>query len=235
MKKIILLLVVFSFVKIHAQTADDVIQKYANAMGGLDNFKKIKTAKLTGVVDAQGNEFPITVQIINGRAMRTDVDAMGQTVVNCYKDDKGWKINPFAGASTATDVTGEELNEFKNQSFLASELMDYKDRGYKAELLGQDDVDGAKAYKIKLTTEGDKADVYYLDATTYLPVKFVGTRNIMGQDMELETVFGDTKDFNNLKLSMSRVVKSGGQTIQEVHFQKAEFDIPIDEKIFDKQ
>jgi len=235
MKKIVLALMAFAFIVAHAQTADDIIQKYATAMGGLENFKKIKTAKLTGTASAQGNDFPITVQIINGRAMRTDVEAMGQAVINCYKDGKGWKINPFAGATTATDVTGEELNEFKNQSFLTSQLMDYKARGYKAELSGQEDVDGTKAYKIKLTTDDNKTDTYYIDPATYMLIKFTGTRNVMGQDMDLETYFNDVKDFSGIKFSMSRVVKTGGQTIQEVHFDKVELDVPVDEKIFDKQ
>ena len=57
----------------------------------------------------------------------------------------------------------------------------------------------------------------------------------MGQDMELESYFSDVKDFNNLKFSMSRVIKAGGQTLQELHFDKIELDVPIDEKIFDKQ
>lgn len=235
MKKILILLFAFIFIKAHAQTVDDIIQKYSNAMGGLDNFKKIKTAKLTGTAIAQGNDFPLTVQIINGKAMRTDVQVMGQAIVNCYKDDKGWKINPYDGAATATDVTGEELNEFKDESFLANELMDYKARGYTPELQGQEGVDGVKAYKIKLTKEGGKTDTYYIDPTTYLVIKFVGSRSVMGQDMELETYFTDVKDVGNLKFSMSRKVNAGGQTIQEVHFDKVELDVAVDDKIFDKQ
>lgn len=235
MKKIFLLLSAFIFIKAKAQTVDDIIQKYSNAMGGLDNFKMVKTAKLTGTVSVQGNDLPITIQIINNRAMRTDVEAMGQTVTNCYKDGNGWKINPFAGFATATDVTGDELNEFKNQSSLTSQLMDYKARAYKAELSGVEDVNGARAYKIQLTTENNKTETYYIDSVTTLLTRFTGTRNMMGQDMEIETDFADVKDFGNLKFSMSRTVKAGGQTIQELHFDKVELDIPIDEKIFDKQ
>jgi hypothetical protein len=234
MKKIFFLLLIAALGKLHAQTVDDVIKKYADAMGGLDNFKKVKTAKFTGTASAQGNQFPLTVQIINGKAMRTDVEVMGQTIVNSYDDGKGWKINPYAGAQTATDATADELNEFKSQSFLASELMDYKARGDKAELVGQEDVNGSKAYKIQLTSAANKTDTYYVDGTTYMVVKFAGTRNIMGQDMELETYFSDVKDVNNLKFSMARSVQAGGQTLQEVHFDKVELDVPVDEKIFDK-
>jgi hypothetical protein len=64
--------------------------------------------------------------------------------------------------------------------------------------------------------------------------RLVGTRNVMGQDMELESDFGDIKDFNGLKFNTSITVKAGGQTMQEVHFDKVELDVPIDEKIFNK-
>src|SRR5437773_7415325 len=126
MKKIFFALLALAFLKANSQTAvtantsssaDNVIQKYATAMGGLDNFNKIKTAKLTGTVTVQGMDLPITIQIINGRAVRSDVEAMGQSVTSSYKDGKGWNINPFIGVTTATDVTGAELNDLKSQTF----------------------------------------------------------------------------------------------------------------------
>jgi len=235
MKKIFVLILALAFIKAHSQTVDEIVQKYSNAAGGLDNFKKIKTAKFSGTASAQGQEFPLTVQIINGRAMRTDVEVMGQSITNAYKDGKGWKINPFAGAPTATDATAEELNEFKIQGSLISQLMDYKDHGYKAELLGQEDVQGAKTYKIKLTTDDNKTTTYFIDANTYFLIKTIGMRNLMGQEMELETYYSEVKDIGNVKFSMMRSVQSGGQTLQEVHFDKIELDVPVDEKIFDKQ
>jgi len=186
MKKIFFGLLASIALSSQAQTADDIIQKYANAMGGLDNINKIKTVKMSGTVSAQGMDLPLTIQIINGKAMRSDVQVMGQAVVNSYKDGKGWKINPFAGAATATDATETELGDMKAQSSLASQLMDYKARGYKVELQGQEDVNGAKAYKIRLTEPGNKETTYYVDATSFMAVKVMGKRKVMGQDMEIE-------------------------------------------------
>lgn len=113
--------------------------------------------------------------------------------------------------------------------------MDYKDRGYKPELLGREDINGTAEYKIALTTDNDKKDTYYIDPSTYMIIKFVGTRSMMGQEMELETLFSDVKEFGNLKFNTSRTVNANGQTIQEVHFDKIELDVPIDDKIFDKE
>lgn len=235
MKTIFFGLLAFVALSTKAQTADDIIQKYASAMGGLDNINKIKTVKMSGTVSAQGMDLPLTIQIINGKAMRSDVEVMGQAVVNSYKEGKGWKINPFAGASTATDATETELGDMKAQSSLASQLMDYKARGCKVELQGQEDVNGAKAYKIKLTEASNKETTYYVDATTYLVIKVMGKRNVMGQDMEIESYMNEAKDFGGVKFNTAIVQKASGQTFQEIHFDKVEVNVPVDEKIFDKQ
>ncbi|HET9823986.1 MAG TPA: hypothetical protein VFP87_01565 [Chitinophagaceae bacterium] len=235
MKKILFGLLALAFVSAQAQTADEVIQKYATAMGGLDNFNKVKTVKMSGTVTAQGMDLPLTIQIINGKAMRSDVQVMGQAVVHSYKDGKGWQINPFAGAASATDATGTDLTDMKTQSFLASELMDYKARGNKVELQGQEDVNNAKAYKIVLTEPDNRTTTYYVDASSYMPVKVVGKRDLMGQEMEIETFLNDPKDFGGVKFNTSIVQKVGGQTFQEIHLDKIELNVPVDEKIFDKQ
>jgi hypothetical protein len=243
MKKFFVAFLALTTIKANAQSsnvtskalsADEVVQKYTAAMGGLDNYNKIKTAKLTGTVSAQGMDLPITIQIVNGRAMRADVDVMGQSVVNAYKDGKGWKINPFQGSADAVDATAEELSEFKTQSSLASSLMDHKKRGYTVEAQGQENVDGKNAYKLKLTTDDKKETVYYIDATSFLPIKSIANREMMGQQLEVETVFGDYKDFGGVKFAMTRTQKASGQVFQDIKMEKVELDVPIDEKVFDK-
>ena len=235
MKKIIFSVLTFAFVSTNAQTADDVIQKYSKAMGGLAAFNAIKTMKTTGTITTQGVDLALTSQIINGRAVRSDVQAMGQSVINSYKDGKGWKINPFAGVTTVTDMTPEELIDFKSQSMIASQLMDYKARGHKVELQGQEDVEGVKTYKIKLTNKDDnKVTTYFISVTDNIIIKSVSTRQLQGQDIEIETFYSDIKDFNGLKFPMVRTQKMQGQVFQEIKIATIEFNVPIDEKIFDK-
>jgi len=129
MKKLFFTLMSFAFISANAQTVDEVIQKYAITMGGLEAFNKVTTAKMTGTLTTQGNVLPFTTQIVNAKAMRTDVLAMGKEVINVFNNGKGWKINPLAGISTATEVTGNELITLKAQASLANNLMEYKIRG----------------------------------------------------------------------------------------------------------
>ena len=235
MKKILCAILSFAFVSANAQTADDIIQKYSKAMGELAAFNAIKTMKTTGTITTQGVDLALTSQIINGKAVRSDVQAMGQSVINSYKDGKGWKINPFAGVTTITDMTPEELIDFKSQSMIANQLMDYKARGHKVELQGQEDVEGVKTYKIKLTNKDDnKVTTYFISVTDNTIVKSVSTRQLQGQDIEIETFYSDIKDFNGLKFPMVRTQKMQGQVFQEIKIATIEFNVPIDEKIFDK-
>lgn len=236
MKKNLLAILSLAFISANAQTADDIIQKYANAVGGLAAFNTVKTAKMTGSVVTQGMELPLTVQLINGRAIRSDVEAMGQTVTNSYKDGKGWKINPLAGITTVTDMTDAELNDFKAQSKLASQLIDYKARGHKVELLGQEDVEGIKINKIKLTSKDDgKVTTYFINAADNMLIKYTSTREMQGQEFEVESFLSDIKEFNGLKFAMTRTQKIQGQVFQEIKLSTIELNVTIDEKIFDKK
>jgi len=236
MRKILFSLLSFVFISANAQTADEIIKKYANAIGGLAAFNAVKTIKMTGTITTQGMDLPLTVLVINGRAVKNEVDAMGQLVINSFKDGKGWKINPFAGAATATDMTNEELIDFKTQTMLASNLMDYKSRAHKVELLGQEDVEGVKTNKIKLTNKDDnKVTTYYINTADNMLVKSISTRNLQGQEVEVETLYSNVKEFNGLKLTMTRTQKLDGQVFQEIKINNVELNVPIDEKVFDKQ
>jgi hypothetical protein len=234
MKKLLFAVLSFAVVSAHAQSADEVIQKYTANMGGLDAFNKITSAKMTGTVTTQGMDLPLTTQIINGKAMRTDAEVMGSAVTNCYFNGTGWKINPFQGAPTATEVTGNELNEFKNQSMLANPLMDYKARGHKVEIDGQEDVEGVKTYKIILTSKDDgKTTTYFVSAADYTLVKTVGTRNMQGLEIEIETYYSDLRENSGVKFFMARSQKMNGKEFQAIKFEKVELNVTIDEKIFE--
>jgi hypothetical protein len=236
MKKMILALACLITGIAQAQTADEIVASNAKAVGGLEQFKALKTVKMTGSVSMQGNDFSMTLQIINGRASRTDLDVMGQAVVNCYKDGKGWKINPFAGAEAATDVTGDELDELKLAANIANPLVDYKSRGSSIELKGTVDVEGVKCFEILLTPKDGKHPVhYFIDTKDYTVIKSTSTRSMQGNDMEVETFYSNYKDVNGLRFAFTRTMKVSGEVFQEVTFEAIELNVAIDEKIFDKQ
>jgi len=235
MKKILLPLLSIFFLSAQAQTADEVINEYGAVMGGLDAFARVTTAKITGTLNSQGRDIPLTTQIVNGKSMRSDLVVGEQSVHSVYDNGTGWKINPFANAPTATDVTGSELVTFKAQASLANNLMDYKKRGHKVELLGSEEVDGTGTYKIKLTSKEDgKVTTYFISSTSYLLVKSVAKREIAGTEYDAETYYTEMKEIGGLKFCMHFTTKIMGKVFQEVKYSAVELNVPIDENIFVK-
>jgi hypothetical protein len=190
---------------------------------------------MTGVVSVQGMDLPLTMQIINGKAIRVDVEAMGQKVVNVYNEGKGWKIDPFNGTGEPTDVDGAELAGYKSQTLLASSLMNFRNLGNKIELAGEETIDGLKHYKIKLTAKEDGAvGTYFIRSTDFGITKAVNNREIQGQQMEIETLFSDIKEFGGLKFYMTRAQQADGQVFQTISLTNVELNATIDPKIFNK-
>ena len=96
-----------SFTIIKAQTADEIVNKYVDAIGGKDKLEQIKTVKISNTIQAMGNEGPSTTQILNGKAFRMDYEINGQKTTQVYTDKGGWQINPFMGATTAQPLPEE--------------------------------------------------------------------------------------------------------------------------------
>lgn len=235
MKKILLGMLTLVAISCAAQTADQIVEKYTKYMGGYDAFKKVQSAKITGTVAIQGNDFPVTIQVINDRAFRLDVDVMGQAVTNSYKDGKGWKVNPFGGFETPTDVAGPELTDFKSQANLMGSLMDYKALGHTIALDGEENVNGVKAYKIKLTSKEDgRVTNYFVSTSDYSLLKTSSKREMEGTEVEVETFVSNFKEFGGVKFAMLKEQKINGNLTQSITYSNIELNVTVDEKVFDK-
>jgi len=233
MKRIFLFAALLSTSLLRAQTVDEVIQKYTQAMGGLDAFNKVTTAKMTATMAQQSMEMPVVTQIVVNKAARTDVSAMGFQIINVYNNGTGWKQNHFAGVETPTPITGAELTDAKGQISLLNHLMDYKARGHKVELAGKEDVEGVSCFKINLINKDDgKTIVYFIAVADYILVKSVASRELQGQDVEIETFYSDYKTFGGIKFPMVKTQKVMGQNFATVTYTNIELNVPVDEAIF---
>lgn len=235
MKKILFLSLCFLFGTAQAQTVEEIIQRHSDSLGGLAAFNAVKTMKIEGTSSVQGLTMPLTFYVINGKAMRSDVEAMGQKIINVYKDGKAWGINPLAGSTSPEDLTGSELYDLKDETMMAGPLMDYKALGNQVSLEGKENVEGTDCYKIKLTRKEDgKVSHYFISTADYKLLKIISPKEIMGQDVEIESYLSNYKDFNGLKYSMNQTQKLMGQVFQELTFSDIQLNVSIDEKIFDK-
>src|ERR1700761_7248981 len=96
-------------VRTQAQTADEIVSKYINAIGGKDAIKSVKTLYIEGALNVMGNEAPSTTYIVNGKGFKNQVDFNGQQIVQVVTTTGGWSMNPMMGQTTATPMPEEQL------------------------------------------------------------------------------------------------------------------------------
>ena len=182
MKKFTFIIVAFFIAagSVSAQdvTIDEIIDSYFENTGGLDNWKALKGIKMTAKLNQGGIEIPLEiVQLADGRQY-TKFNVQGNDFYQGVFDGETlWSINFQSLKAEKSDQ--EATDNFKlNLNDFPDSFIDYKKKGYQAELMGTEIIDGAETYKIKLTKEPimvngeQKEDItfYYFDSEAFVPI-----------------------------------------------------------------
>lgn len=233
-KQLLALLFIFAFAQnIFSQTVDDVINKHVAALGGMDKINAVKTVKYTGKFSGMGADIPVTVTIKSRNKIKMDMNFQGMSMIQAYDGTTGWSINPFSGKKDAEKMPSEQVKEMKENAEWEGQLVNYKDKGYKAELMGKEDVEGSDTYKIKITDKDGDVTFYYLDATSYLPIKQVSKRKVKEKEITQEIYQSNYQQVEGVMFAMSVVIKTpGSDQTQSGTFDKVEVNTEVDDSIF---
>jgi hypothetical protein len=220
---------------ISGQTADEIIGKYVQAIGGRERLQKITSSYTEGTIDAMGMSGTIKFYTLNGKSHRQDIDISGMTIVSCYGEKDGWAINPMGGSGTAEAMTPEQYNAGKGGITIGGPYVDFTASGYKAELLGTDSIAHVNTYKIKITSPDNITTTNYFDATTFYLVRTVAQSEMQGQMMENIITYSDYKDSDGYRMPYKMEMDmAGGQFQMVITLTKLELDKPIDAAVFAK-
>jgi hypothetical protein len=225
----IVLAAVLVSTSLHAQTAEEIVSKHIDAIGGKAAVESVKTLYIESDVDIAGNTAPSTTWIVSGKGFKTEMDFGGNKFQQCVTDKGGWMINPMAGSATPQPIPDEQLKTMKGQINVGGPLYDYAAKGSKIEMAGQDSAD----YKIKMTTSAAVNVTFFINKKNYLIDKTVSTANIQGQDMETTVTFSDYRKIDGgYMLNFGQQVSLPMYTLNITH-KKVEVNKPIDTAIFE--
>lgn len=184
-------LLVFSFAK--SQTADDIIAKHIDAIGGKDKLSQITSMYMEKTTEIMGNESTSKTTILNGKGYKNEMDFNGQQIVQVATDKGGWVINPFGGSTSATALSPDQYKNSEDEIYLPDPLFNYANHGAKVELAGQEKVGDNNTNKIKYTNKDGDVTTYYIDATTNYIIQAKKTGDVQGQPTEFTISYGDYK------------------------------------------
>ncbi len=219
-KPTLLVLLVASLFSLQAQTADEIIKRYFENTGGIENWKSLTGLKINAKVNQQGMEIPLEiVQLKDGRQY-TKITIQGKDIMQgVYDGNTLWSTNIMNTKAERSDA--ESTENFKQQIGEFPDLfLNYKTLGYTVELVGKETVEGSETYKLKVTKKPIKVDgtptdnivYYYFDAQDYVPLLIeteIKSGPAKGQVSQIK--YSDYQEVGGLILpfSMSQGIKGG--------------------------
>lgn len=162
---------------------------------GLEHMDKMENSITHMKLSQMGQEMPMVIYRKGKDKLRTEVSAAGMEMITVINGDKGWMINPIMGSKTAQPLPEAQLEQSRKQSGdMGGPLYNWKEKGYKVELLGTDDLDGTEVYKIKLQMEEDEEPAtIYMDTDNYVILRMDSKANMQGQELNIVTSFSNFK------------------------------------------
>ena len=221
-------LVFTSSVAVKAQSVDDIIKKYVEAKGGTENWKKVKSIKMTGAINAGGQEMQVTQTVVLGKASRMDMTIAGMANYQIVTTKDGWSYWPIGGMTKPEPMTEDEVKQSADELDLDGPLVNYKDKGNTVTLLGKDEIEGTECYKIKVVYKSGKEATLCIDASNYYLIREIAKVKADGKETE------QTINFSNFKKLPEGILfpMTMGTGQGEIAFKTIDVNPTIDESIF---
>lgn len=216
-----------------AQTVDEIVAKHLEAEGGLEKLRAIQSYRYTGTATTTQGEAPYVSAKKRPNLTRTEFSVMGMTGIQAFDGKQGWAVMPFMGNSNPEPVPPDQQKVMERTSEFDEPLIDWKERGIQVELLGKQDVDGAPAWKLKVTRKDGHVETLYLDAETCLTMREEFKMNMRGTEFDGERILGDYRAVDGILFPFT--IESGavgmGQR-RKVVMTKVEVNPPLDASYF---
>ena len=241
LKRILVLIVIVCSYSVNAQTVDEIISNYFENTGGVENWEKIEGIKMSAKVNQGGMEIPIEIVQLKSGKMMTTINFQGQSIKQGVFDGEVlWSTNFMTQKAEKSDE--EAINMVKNEmNQFPDPFLNYKEKGFTAELMGTETVDGAETFKIKLTTtpniiegkEVPSVSYYFFDNENFVPIQV--QEEIMegpGKGMVSEVKMSDYQEAGNVYMPYSMTQGVKGQPGAPITMDSIEINPTIDDSEF---
>jgi len=244
MKKVKLVVAIVSMAftfSVQGQTADEIINNYFENTGGLEKWKSIEGVKMTAKVNQQGMEIPLEIVQLNDGRQMTLINFQGKEIKQGVFDGETlWSTNFMTMKAEKSDA--EATANFKlNANDFPDSFMGYKEKGYTVELLGQETIDGAETFKIKLvkepvTVDGkEEEDVsfYFFDTENFVPIAMQSEiKSGQGKGMVQETTMSDYQEVDGVYFPFALTQGVKGQPGDPITIESIELNPTVEDGAF---
>ncbi len=213
---------------------DQVLAKFYQAIGGKEKWNNLNTMTMEGTLKSRGTVMPITAYYEKPYKCRVEFKLKDGVMAQVYGGYFGWQINPLSGNPDPAPMPQSKTRYLRDTCGIENSLIDYKQKGYKVKLLGEEKIKGKNTYKISVKYKSGNLETYYIDSETFLITRSVGLYDIEEAEMRTTTTFQDYKDTNGFVVPYFLTIQIHGTDAEEIlKIDKFAFNPDIDTTIFD--
>jgi hypothetical protein len=154
-------------VGIRAQTAQEIVNKYLQAVGGKEKLQSINSLYLEGIaVLDNGTQLSSRAWKVYDRFYRQEIVSPTGKLVVLVTPRQGWSSGSGTGG-VFKPLTDEQYKSLRPEIDPGGPLLDYNNKGNRVELAGRDTVDGHPCYQLKVSFPTGNSALYSIDSKTW--------------------------------------------------------------------
>ncbi|MEK7254543.1 MAG: hypothetical protein AAB316_07355, partial [Bacteroidota bacterium] len=211
--------------------ARDLINRYAEAAGGKEKWKEMKTCIMTFRNTQGAANVKLTTTMKKPNKFRVDLDNASNRLTKSYNGTKGIVSINYR----TQDMGMGEQKEMAEEPDFYDELMFAEEKGYTTDLLGKQPLENGKdAYKIKLIKAKGDEQTYLLDAETLLPVavlEYSQDENFKG--VLFKTVLEDYRAVDGLMFPFKITLLANDKVMWERTVESVKVNPKVEDKVFE--
>lgn len=166
----------------------------------------------------------------NPNKIKTVTSMDGQENIQVFDGEKGYIVNSMMGSSEPVELSPDQVAQLQNSNVFQNTLDKYLKNG-QLSLLGEENVNGKPAYKVKASLEGGLSATLFIDKSSFYLIKQIADINQGGVNMSVESYPSDYKDISGIVLPMKTSTSMSGMDVI-TSYTSIEVDIPIDDSVF---
>jgi hypothetical protein len=157
-------------------TLEEIIARNAAARGGLEAWRKVQTMAWIGHVEAAGSKgqrLPFRLEMQRPNQTRFEIAAINGQFTRIFDGTRGWRLRPGSeGAPESKAFSPAEVDYARQEFVVDGPLIDHEAKGVSVKLEGADMLEGRRAYRLSLKLPSGAERRLWIDAQTYLDVRY---------------------------------------------------------------
>lgn len=174
------IIAIMNWLPIFAQSTDEIINNHIAAIGGNENWEKIKSLKIEGTLKGDIGHITITKRILKGKAIRNDLQMHGRTSIRNDKKyyvilngKNGWKYMPDNKNNTILSLYESEITQLEDELDYEDPFINYLEKGRVIHMVGIEYYNEKEFYKFLIEYKSGKKIYCYMDVNSLMIDKTV--------------------------------------------------------------